>query len=158
RDVCAVGPTPVTDRIAVLQHGDADAERVVEEYLVERDLHLDLLRDVSLVDTPGTNSVLREHSALTERFIPRADLVLFLTSIDRPSSDSESRPLSLVAGGWKKKAVSLLTKIDGREPSDVAQVVAWLRLQCASHHGFEPVVLPISARLEKEGRGGGFDA
>ena len=158
RDVCAVGPTPVTDRIAVLQHGDADGERVVEEYLVERDLRLDLLREVSLVDTPGTNSVLREHSALTERFIPRADLVLFLTSIDRPYSESENKLLSLVADRWKKKVVFLLTKIDGREPSDVAQVVAWLKLQCASHHGFEPVVLPISARLERSGGGGGFDA
>lgn len=155
RDVCAVGPTPVTDRIQVLQHGETDAERVVEEFLVERDLRLDLLREVSLVDTPGTNSILREHSALTERFIPRADLVLFVTSIDRPYSESESKLLSLVADRWKKKVVFLLAKIDGREESDVAQVVAWLKLQCAAHHGFEPIVLPISAKLERSGAGGG---
>jgi GTP-binding protein EngB required for normal cell division len=158
RDVCAVGPTPVTDRISVLQYGDPEAERVVEEYLVERDLPLDLLREVSIVDTPGTNSILREHSALTERFVPRADLVLFLTSIDRPLSESESRFLSLIAERWRKKVVFLLTKIDGREPGDVEQVVAWIRRQCLTHHGFEPRILPVSARTERAGGDGGFAA
>ena len=158
REICAVGPTPVTDRIAVLQHGPAEGERHVEEYLVERDLPLDLLRDVSIVDTPGTNSILREHSALTERFIPRADLVLFLTSIDRPYSESERSFLALIAERWKKKVVFLLTKIDGRDPADVTAVVAWLKRQCLAHHGFEPEVLPVSARLAQRSEGdGGFE-
>jgi small GTP-binding protein len=155
REVCAVGPTPVTDRIAVLQFGAKEGERVVEEYLVEHDLPLELLRDVSIVDTPGTNSVLREHSALTERFIPRADLVLFLTSIDRPYSDSERRFLELIAERWRKKVVFLLTKIDGRDAADVKTVVDWLKKQCVAHHGFEPEVLPISARLAQRGEGDG---
>lgn len=157
-DVCAVGPTPLTDRIHVLQWGATPAERVIEEYLVERDLDVELLRDVSLVDTPGTNSILRAHSTLTERFVPRADLVLFLTSIDRPYSESENHFLALIADRWRKKVVFLLTKIDGREPADVDAVVAWIRRSVLEHHGFEPVVLPISTRLERTGQDGGLEA
>ncbi len=158
RDVCAVGPTPLTDRIHVLQGGATPAERQVEEFLVERDVDVDLLRDVSVVDTPGTNSILREHSTLTERFVPRADLVLFLTSVDRPYSESENHFLSLIADRWRKKVVFLLTKIDGRETADVAEVVAWIRRSVLQHHGFEPVVLPISTKLERQGQDGGLGA
>ncbi len=158
RDLCAVGPTPLTDRICVLQWGATPAERVVEEFLVERDVDAELLREVSLVDTPGTNSILRQHSTLTERFIPRADLVLFLTSIDRPYSESENHFLALIADRWRKKVVFLLTKIDGRDATDIDAVVAWIRRSVLEHHGFEPIVLPISARLEQQGRDGGLRA
>jgi small GTP-binding protein len=158
RDVCEVGPTPLTDRIAVLQWGERPAERRVEEFLVERDLDVELLREVSLVDTPGTNSILRHHSALTERFIPRADLVLFLTSIDRPYSESEDAFLALIAEKWRKKVVFLLTKIDGRDAGDVEQVVAWIKRSVVERHRFEPIVLPISTRLARQGEDGGFGA
>ena len=42
-----------------------------------------------IVDTPGTNAVAREHEALTREFVPRSDLVLFVTSADRPFTESE---------------------------------------------------------------------
>jgi GTP-binding protein EngB required for normal cell division len=155
---CAVGPTPLTDRITVLRWGPVPAERTVEEFLIERDLDIELLREVSLVDTPGTNSILRQHSTLTERFIPRADLVLFLTSIDRPYSESEDRFLALVAEQWRKKVVFLLTKIDGRERADVEQVVAFVRRSVVERQRFEPVVLPISVKLERDGVDGGLAA
>lgn len=158
RDACAVGPTPLTDRIAVLQWGAQSSERTVEEFLVERELDVELLREVSLVDTPGTNSILREHSTLTERFIPRADLVLFLTSIDRPYSESEDRFLALVAEQWRKKVVFLLTKVDGHDAGDIDQVVAWIRKSVVERHRFDPTVLPISTRLHRDGKDGGLGA
>ena len=49
----------------------------------------ELLRDVHIVDTPGTNAIIREHERLTTEFVPRADLVLFVTSADRPFTETE---------------------------------------------------------------------
>lgn len=157
-ELCAVGPTPLTDRIHVLQWGATPAERRIEEFLVERDVDLELLREISLVDTPGTNSILKQHSTLTERFVPRADLVFFLTSIDRPLSESEDGFLGLIADRWRKKVAFLLTKIDGRERSDVEAVIAWIRRSVLERHGFEPTVLPVSTRIEREGGDGGLAA
>lgn len=54
-----------------------------------RYLDSDLLRDVNVVDTPGTNVILDRQQRLTEEYVPRADLVLFVLSADRPFTDSE---------------------------------------------------------------------
>lgn len=53
---------------------------------------------MNLVDTPGTNVILQRQQRLTEEFVPRADLVLFVLSADRPLTESEvnwSQPLWL---------------------------------------------------------------
>ena len=42
---------------------------------------IELLRRIHIVDTPGTNAIIREHEAITEEFVPRSDLVLFITSV-----------------------------------------------------------------------------
>ena len=42
-----------------------------------------------LVDTPGTNVILQRQQRLTEEFVPRADLVVFALSSDRPLTESE---------------------------------------------------------------------
>lgn len=44
---------------------------------------------MNLVDTPGTNVILQRQQRLTEEFVPRADLVLFVLSADRPLTESE---------------------------------------------------------------------
>jgi hypothetical protein len=44
-----------------------------------------------VVDTPGTNVILERQQRLTEEYVPRADLVLFVMSADRPFSESEVR-------------------------------------------------------------------
>jgi Dynamin family len=48
-----------------------------------------LLRNVNVVDTPGTNVILERQQRLTEEYVPRADLVLFVVSADRPFTESE---------------------------------------------------------------------
>lgn len=42
-----------------------------------------------IVDTPGTNVILKRQQRLTEEFVPRADLLLFVISADRPLTESE---------------------------------------------------------------------
>lgn len=42
-----------------------------------------------IVDTPGTNVILQRQQRLTEEFVPRADILLFVLSADRPLSESE---------------------------------------------------------------------
>lgn len=42
-----------------------------------------------IVDTPGTNVILQRQQRLTEEFVPRADLLLFVMSADRPLTESE---------------------------------------------------------------------
>ena len=125
RRVMEEGPVPTTDKITVLRHGDADETHRRGEFVTERTVPAPLLESLALVDTPGTNSIVLEHQALTEDFIPRADLVLFVTSYDRPLSESERQFLRYVRGDWGKQLVVALNKADLADTeAALAQVVA----------------------------------
>ena len=69
------------------------------------------LDDLNIVDTPGTNAIFREHERLTSEFVPQADLVLFVTSADRPFTESERIFLEQIKD-WGKKIVVVINKID----------------------------------------------
>ncbi|MBW3571354.1 MAG: dynamin family protein [Gemmatimonadetes bacterium] len=152
------GVTPTTDRINVLKWGEQPAENLVEAYLLERTHPSPLLRDLNIVDTPGTNAVLREHEELTRDFVPRSDLVLFVTSADRPFTESERGFLEQIRA-WGKKIVFIVNKIDilGAE-SDREQVLRFVRENGAALLGEEPLVLPVSARDALQARARGDDA
>lgn len=152
RRICPEGPIPVTDRIHILLHGDTERERTVEEFVVERTFPLEILRNLSIVDTPGTNSIVRRHQEITEGFIPRADLVLFVTSIDRPFTETEHQFLSYIARQWRKKIVVILTKVDTRTPEEVRQVVDYVADCARSKLEIRPLIFPVSARDGLAGR------
>lgn len=62
------------------EEGEGEGESAAEDGYVVRRLRAGLLRDLSIVDTPGTNVILERQQRLTEEFVPRADLVLFTMS------------------------------------------------------------------------------
>src|SRR5436853_5653304 len=59
------GVTPTTAHIHVLRHGDTIARRTDERGLQVITAPIDLLRELHIVDTPGTNAIQREHERLT---------------------------------------------------------------------------------------------
>ena len=83
------GVTPTTAHLHVLRFGDSIASRIEPDGVRIVTAPVPLLRDLSIVDTPGTNAIIREHERLTAEFVPRADLVLFVTSADRPFTETE---------------------------------------------------------------------
>lgn len=68
------GVTPTTDRIYIVKHGEpGNPEFISEDVRVVR-YPAEILREVHIVDTPGTNAVLRHHEAIVREFIPRSDI------------------------------------------------------------------------------------
>lgn len=140
------GVTPTTDRINVLRWGDEPSEELVEEYLLYRTHPAPLLRDLSIVDTPGTNAVVRRHEELTRDFVPRSDLVLFVTSADRPFTESERGFLEHIRA-WGKKIVFIVNKVDILEKEDDrAEVLRFVAENAKALLGEEPRVFALSAR------------
>ncbi|MCK5346474.1 MAG: dynamin family protein, partial [Candidatus Heimdallarchaeota archaeon] len=92
--ICPEGVIPVTDRINVLKYSDKPMEKYTGDFMVERFINFDKLRNMHIVDTPGTNSIIKQHQEITEKFIPRSDLVMFCTSADRPYTQTEKDFLS----------------------------------------------------------------
>jgi small GTP-binding protein len=148
------GVTPTTATIHVLKHGDRISDEIDERGLRVVTAPSDLLRDVHIVDTPGTNAVIREHERLTTDFVPRADLVLFVTSADRPFTETERAFLETIRG-WGKKIVVVINKIDifERRP-DVDEVVEFVRGSSQRLLGLTPEIFPVSARLAQRAKSG----
>jgi len=140
------GVTPTTAEIHLLRHGNAD-RYVNTDGVVVLSHPAEWLRDINLVDTPGTNAVIQRHQEITEAFIPRSDLVLFVTSADRPFSESERMFLTHIRD-WGKKVVVVINKIDLLDSeADVEQVVGFVRENAQTLLGLRPEVFPLSARL-----------
>ncbi len=139
------GVTPTTDRITLLRYGDTWQENLLEAHLIERSYPADVLRQLVIVDTPGTNAVIRRHEELTRDFIPRSDLVLFTTSADRPFTESERVFLELIKE-WGKKIVLIVNKIDFLDAGEYEQVMEFVRNHARDVLGTVPDVFPISAR------------
>ncbi len=146
RLVMEEGATPTTTRINLLRGGDAAMTTTNAEGFVVVTDPAPFLRQVSVVDTPGTNAVIREHEAVTRRFIPRADLILFVTSADRPFSESERQFMANIRE-WGKKVVLVLNKVDLLSESDLQKVLLFVREQVRSLLGFTPEIFPVAARL-----------
>lgn len=141
------GPVPTTDKITILRHGDAAQHHRRTDFITERQHPAELLRGLTLVDTPGTNSIIQEHQAITEDFIPRADLVLFITSFDRPLSESERQFLHFIRDAWGRQLIVVLNKADlARSEADMEQVKEHIRSGFQSLLGFEPRIFPVSAQ------------
>jgi small GTP-binding protein len=152
--VVAEGVTPTTDRITLLRYGETAGEVPQGDYLVERQFPAEVLQRMVLVDTPGANAVIRRHEELTREFIPRADLVLFVTSADRPFTESERNFLELIRE-WGKKVVIVLNKVDLLEAHELTQVEQFIRENATQLFGFTPDLLAVSARAAQRARANG---
>lgn len=145
------GVTPTTDQITLLRYGETTHEEQLEEFLLARYVPAEVLRQLVIVDTPGTNAIIRRHEELTREFIPRSDLVLFITSADRPFTESERSFLSAIQE-WGKKIVIVLNKADLLEPDELEQVVTFIRDNARDLLGMTPEIFPISARQAQRAR------
>ena len=140
------GVTPTTTRINLLKHGLTTERTVVEASVDVICAPVDLLRDINIVDTPGTNAIHRQHEAITQEFVPRSDMVLFVTSADRPFTESERAFLQRIRD-WGKKVVVVVNKIDILEtPDDVIRIESFIADNARTLLGFTPEVFPVSAR------------
>jgi small GTP-binding protein len=148
------GPIPVDDVISVLRYGEQASQKRVTDYVLEQFYPIEFLRNITLVDTPGTNSIVQRHQEITQDYVPRADLVLFVTSIDRPLSESERRFLEYIRE-WGKKVVFVLNKIDTKADSEVDVVLDYLKTNTRAIFGFDPVIYPVAAKLALEAKTGG---
>ena len=147
------GPIPVDDVISILRHGETASQKRISDYVIEQSYPVEFLRNITLVDTPGTNSIVQRHQEITEDYIPRADLVLFVTSIDRPLSESERKFLEYIRE-WGKKVVFVVNKIDTKSDEEIEQVLDYVKSNIRTIFGFEPVIYPVAGKLALEAKSG----
>ena len=144
------GSTPTTSRVTLVKWGESAAERIVDESFAVYTYPLPLLKELNIVDTPGTNAIIRHHEQLTDKFVPRSDLVLFITSADHPLTESERQFLERILT-WGKKVVFVLNKVDIFEDDSALQEVRdFILKHSTSILGDQPELYPVSAKLAQQ--------
>jgi small GTP-binding protein len=151
--VAPEGVTPTTAQINILEYGETSDRRVREPNVHVPTARAEILRDIHIVDTPGTNAIIRQHEVITTEFVPRSDLVLFVTSADRPFTETERAFLEQVRG-WGKKIVIVINKIDILAEAQVEEVRGFVSDNARRLLGFSPEVFPVSARLALQAKQG----
>lgn len=146
------GVVPTTSELFFIRHMDAVERPGIDAGMAVLRLPVPWLQEVNLVDTPGTNAIIRQHQEITEHFVPRSDLVLFVTSADRPFSESEHLFLQRIRD-WGKKIVIVVNKIELlTSEEERQQVLEFVARNAWELLGVAPAIFPVSARLALEAK------
>lgn len=148
------GVTPTTSQINILRYGEKNESHLIEKDQTILSFPVEILSELSIVDTPGTNAIIRQHEELTTHFVPRADLILFVTSADRPFTESERSFMQSIRD-WGKKVVIILNKIDILEDEEeLTQVVDFVHKNTQTLMGRTLEIFPVSARQALRAKNG----
>ncbi|WP_119072375.1 dynamin family protein [Aggregatilinea lenta] len=142
--VMDVGPVPTTDHIAILRHGpDVQRSRSGD---VETVFHPNpLLENLSLVDTPGLESIFRSHEEITRRFLHRADVVLLVMPATQVLSASNLEHFQQLKA-YGKRVVIVVNQVDVLDGGEREQVRDFVLEQSRLHLGVEPKIWLVSAK------------
>src|SRR5690606_15237376 len=151
-EICAVAPDPKTDVIQQIKYGETRDEIVINEYLKQIYFPDPILREISIVDTPGTNTIVDHHQEITERFVPVSDLVVFVFEAKNPYRRSAWEFLNFINQEWKKKVIFVLQQKDLINEKDLQINIQGVRTEALKHQVKDPQVFAVSALDELEGK------
>jgi small GTP-binding protein len=148
------GVTPTTTKVNILRYGKETGKKSLSENVESLTLDTEYLKEISIVDTPGTNAIVREHEEITSLFIPRSDLILFVTSADRPYTESERIFLEQIQS-WGKKVVLVINKIDIlQSPEALEEIQTFVADNAKKILKVDPVIFPVSSQRALKAKSG----
>jgi len=148
------GVTPTTTKVNILRYGKETGKKVLSENVESLILDAEYLKEISIVDTPGTNAIIREHEEITSLFVPRSDLILFVTSADRPYTESERLFLEQIRS-WGKKVVLVINKIDILQtPEALEEIQTFVAENAKKILKVDPEIFPVSAQQALKAKSG----
>ena len=151
-DVCRVSSLPETDRVLHYQFGNSPRDVEITPVLEERFRPLDFLRDFSLLDTPGTDSVVADHQEITARFLPSADLILVVFPVTNPWAASTWNFISQLSPDSLKQVVFIIQQADKREPVDISVIRGHMADLSMKRIGHVPPIFAVSGKLACEAK------
>ncbi len=149
KDICKVAPSPMTDTIQQILYGAHESEIIINNYLKKLYYPLDILKEICIVDTPGTNTIIEHHQEITERFVPAADLIVFVFEAKNPYRESAWQFFDYINSEWWKKVIFVLQQKDLLDDADL-QINKKEVEEYARKKGLtDPQVFCVSAKIEQ---------
>ncbi len=151
KEICKVAPSPMTDTIQQIVYGAEESFTDISPFLKRITQPVEILKEIAIVDTPGTNTIVDHHQEITEKFIPASDLIVFVFESKNPYRQSAWDFFNYIHDDWRKKIVFVLQQKDLMNAEDLAINTEGVR-KYAKDKGIEsPLVFAVSAKQEIEG-------
>jgi predicted GTPase len=151
-DLCRVNNLPETDRVLWYQFGNSSRDVEITPVLEERYRPLGFLRDFNLIDTPGTNSAVDGHQQITARFLPAADLILFVFPVTNPWAASTWNFISELSPETLKQVAFIIQQADQREPIDISVIRGHMADLSMKRIGHVPPIFAVSGKIACEAK------
>ncbi|HQO78478.1 MAG TPA: dynamin family protein [Thermodesulfobacteriota bacterium] len=150
-EVCEVAPDPCTAGIQELVYGEMRSKVSLGDQWERLHLPKEVLKEVTIVDTPGTNSIIKRHQTITESYIPQSDLVIFVFPAKNPHTGSSWDLLELIKKDWHRKIVFVLQQADLASQHELATNRERVKQYAHERNVQNPIVFTLSAKREVEG-------
>lgn len=124
-------------------------EKRVEEVIVYYPAKL--LKQITIVDTPGIGSTHKHNTEVTLSFLPKCDVAVFITSVDPPITEAELEFLRNIKK-HSDKIFFLLNKIDYFSKEEAEQMLEYVKNLIQKEVGKEIKIYPLSAKKALEGK------
>ncbi|MBP7822016.1 MAG: dynamin family protein [Saprospiraceae bacterium] len=151
KEICRVAPMPMTDTVQQIIYGEKEEVIVVNSFLKKLLQPIDILKEIAIVDTPGTNTIVANHQVITERFIPASDLIVFVFESKNPYRQSAWDFFDFIHGDWQKKVIFVLQQKDLMNKSDLDININGVKEMAIKKGISSPIVFDVSAKMELEG-------
>ncbi|MGH1336514.1 MAG: dynamin family protein [Aureispira sp.] len=151
-DVCATSHEICTQDVQKIVYGETEqlTNNPIDR-VITRTYPAEILKQITVVDTPGTNSRELDHQVITERFLPKCNLVLFVFQLDNIHVQSAWDLFRKIRGEWSKKVVFVLTKADRYTPEEQVNYTNILRQYAVNEQVDQPQIYVTSSKSEQEG-------
>lgn len=147
RDLCRVNILPETVRVLCYSYAKVAKDVEITPMLEERYRPLDFLKDFNLIDTPGTNSIVRGHQKITEKFLPTADLILFVFPVTNPWGAATWDLISRLPAECISRVVFIIQQVDQREAIDIQVILGHMADLSMKRIGRIPPIFAVSGKL-----------
>ena len=149
-EVCRVAPEPCTDSIQETVYSADEGVEVIGPNRKRVKKRIPLLQTIAIVNTPGTNSVVRDHEAITREYIPQSDLVVFVMPARNPHTQSAWELLNYAHEEWERKVIFVLQQMD-LEMDHLATQIRSVHDYAVKGGIKNPVIFATSAKWEEQG-------
>ncbi|GAA5117963.1 dynamin family protein [Luteolibacter yonseiensis] len=146
QDLCRVNVLPETDRVLWYKYGATARDAPATPLLEERFRPSDVLRDFHVIDTPGTNSAVEGHQQITARFLPSADLILFVFPVSNPWGAATWNFISELSAEDLERVVLIIQQADQRESVDLDVIRGHMTDLAMKRIGRTPPIFAVSAK------------
>ncbi len=152
RDLCKVNILPETDRVIWYRYGAPLRDLATTPSLEERFRPIEFLKDFNLVDTPGTNSIVQGHQEITERFLPVADLILFVFPVTNPWGAATWNLISRLPKECHPKVACIIQQADQRDAADIKVIIEHMADLSIKRIGVVPQIFAVSGKMAFEAK------